>query len=44
MAVFNVAEVDNAALQCTTLCACGGNCEHYVCLLMIVFIKIGKAK
>ena len=28
MVVFDVAEVDSAALQCTALCACGGNCEH----------------
>ena len=26
MAVFKVAEVENAALQCATLCVCGGNC------------------
>ena len=30
MAVFNVAEVNNAALQCTIPCACGGNFEHLI--------------
>ena len=28
MAVFKVADVENAALQCTTLYVCGGNFEH----------------
>ena len=44
MAVFKVAEVQNAAFQCMTICACGGNFEHYIfCKLMIVF-KIGNVQ
>ena len=40
MAVFKVAEVDNAALQWTTLCVCGGNFEHYISVNWWLFLKL----
>ena len=39
MAVFKIAEVDNAALQFTTLCACGGNFEHYISVNLLLFLQ-----
>ena len=43
MAVLKVAEVDNAALQCTTLCVYWQLLTLHFCKLMIVF-KIGNVK
>ena len=40
MAVFKVAEVEKAALQCTTLCVCGGNFEHYISVNLWLFLKL----
>ena len=39
MVVLKVAEIDNAALQCTTLCAYGGNFEYSSSVF-----KIGNVK
>ena len=44
MAVFKVAEVNNTALQCTILCVCGGNFEHYISVNWWLFLKKGYAK
>ena len=40
MAVFKVAELDNAALQCTALCVCCGNFEHYISVNWWLFLKL----
>ena len=39
MVVFKVADIDNAALQCTTSCACGGNFEHLSSVNWLLFLK-----
>ena len=32
--ILKVAEVETAAFQCTTICVCGGNFEHYIVLVV----------